>query len=134
MDVAGTFFARLTTILLALQDKSVSFHFSNNLDLDELDFLNSLGSFTATAVSNWQQNQNTWSRWASEVAYFLNSPKRMIQMNFFQRNFEVFCDVLLLISQSSFQNDLILSYFYFLTAWINSSAPLWFETSWNIHT
>ena len=38
MDVAGTFFLSLTTILLALQDKSVSFHFANNLDLDELDF------------------------------------------------------------------------------------------------
>ena len=37
MDVAGTFFANLTTILIALQDKSVSFHFANNLDFDELD-------------------------------------------------------------------------------------------------
>ena len=38
MDVAGTFFANLTTILIALQDKSVPFHFANNLDLYELDF------------------------------------------------------------------------------------------------
>jgi hypothetical protein len=38
MDVAGTFFANFMTILIALQDKSVSLHFANNLDLDELDF------------------------------------------------------------------------------------------------
>ena len=38
MDVAGTFFAIFMTILLALHDKSVSFHFAKNLDLDELDF------------------------------------------------------------------------------------------------
>ena len=38
MDVAGTFLASLTTILLAFQDKSVSFHFANNFDLDELYF------------------------------------------------------------------------------------------------
>ena len=38
MDVAGTFFASLMTILIALQDISVSFHFANNLDLSELDF------------------------------------------------------------------------------------------------
>ena len=38
MDAAGTFFPSLTTILLALQDKSVSFHFANFFDLDELDF------------------------------------------------------------------------------------------------
>ena len=38
MDVAGTFFARLMKILLALQDKSVSFHFAKNLNLDELDY------------------------------------------------------------------------------------------------
>ena len=38
MDIAGTFFARLMKILLALQDKSVSFHFAKNLNLDELGF------------------------------------------------------------------------------------------------
>ena len=38
MDVAGTFFANFMTILIALQDKSVSFHFAKNLDLDELDY------------------------------------------------------------------------------------------------
>ena len=38
MDVAGTFFSNLTTILLALQDKSVSFHFANNLDFYGLNF------------------------------------------------------------------------------------------------
>ena len=38
MDVAGTFFANFMTILIALQDKSVSFHFAKNLDLDFLDF------------------------------------------------------------------------------------------------
>ena len=38
MDVAGTIFANFMTILIALQDKSVSFHFANNLDLDELDY------------------------------------------------------------------------------------------------
>ena len=38
MDVAFTFFANLMKILLALQDKSVSFHFTKNLDLDELDY------------------------------------------------------------------------------------------------
>ena len=38
MDVAGTFLANLMTILLALQDISVSFHFAKNLDLDELDY------------------------------------------------------------------------------------------------
>ena len=38
MDVAGTFFANFMTILIALQDKSVSFHFANFLDLDELDY------------------------------------------------------------------------------------------------
>ena len=37
MDVAGTFFANFMTILIALQDKSVSFHFANNLNFDELD-------------------------------------------------------------------------------------------------
>ena len=37
MDVAGTFFANFMTILIALQDKSVTFHFANNLDFDELD-------------------------------------------------------------------------------------------------
>ena len=39
MDVAGTFFM---TILIALQDKSVSFHFANNLDLGELEFFESI--------------------------------------------------------------------------------------------
>ena len=38
MDVAGTFFANIMTILIALQGKSVSFHFAKNLDFDELDF------------------------------------------------------------------------------------------------
>ena len=38
MDLAGTVFASLMTILLALQDKSVSFQFTKNLDLDELDY------------------------------------------------------------------------------------------------
>ena len=38
MDVAGTFFSSLTTILLALRDKSVSFHFANIFDLDEIYF------------------------------------------------------------------------------------------------
>jgi hypothetical protein len=38
MDVAGTFFANLTMILIALQDKSVPFHFAKNLDLYGLDF------------------------------------------------------------------------------------------------
>ena len=38
MDVDGTFFASLTTILIALQDKSVSFYFVNNLDFNEFDF------------------------------------------------------------------------------------------------
>ena len=38
MDIADTFFANFMTILIALQDKSVSSHFAKNLDLDELDF------------------------------------------------------------------------------------------------
>ena len=38
MDKAGTFITNLMIILLALQDKSVSFHFANIFDLDELDF------------------------------------------------------------------------------------------------
>ena len=38
MGVAGTFFANFMTILIAHQDKSVSFHFAKNLNLDELDF------------------------------------------------------------------------------------------------
>ena len=38
MDVAGTLFTNFMTILIALQDKSVSFHFAKNLDLDELDY------------------------------------------------------------------------------------------------
>ena len=38
MDVASTFFANLMTIFLALQDKSLSFHFAKNLDFDELYF------------------------------------------------------------------------------------------------
>ena len=38
MDLAGTLFSNFMTILIALQDKSVPFHFANNLDLDELDF------------------------------------------------------------------------------------------------
>ena len=38
MDLAGTFFSNFMTILIALQVKSVSFHFTKNLDLDELDF------------------------------------------------------------------------------------------------
>ena len=37
MDVAGTFFASLMKILIALLDKSVSFHFAKNLDLYELN-------------------------------------------------------------------------------------------------
>ena len=38
MDVADTFFANFMTILIVLQDKSVSSHFAKNLHLDELDF------------------------------------------------------------------------------------------------
>ena len=38
MDLAGTFFADLMAILLALQDISVFIHFTKNLDLDELDY------------------------------------------------------------------------------------------------
>ena len=38
MDVAGTFFANSMTILIALQDKFVSFHFAKTFDFDELDF------------------------------------------------------------------------------------------------
>ena len=38
MDVAGTFFANFMMMLIAHQDKSVSFHFTKNLDLDELGF------------------------------------------------------------------------------------------------
>ena len=38
MDVAGTFFPILTTILIALLIKSVSFHFANFSDLYELCF------------------------------------------------------------------------------------------------
>ena len=38
MDVAGTFFANLMMILLALKDKSVSFHFTKNSCLHEFDF------------------------------------------------------------------------------------------------
>ena len=38
MDVAGTVFANFMTILIAPQDKTVSFHFAKNLDLDELGF------------------------------------------------------------------------------------------------
>ena len=38
MDLAGTFFHNLMTILLALQDKLVSFHLANIFDLDNLDF------------------------------------------------------------------------------------------------
>jgi hypothetical protein len=69
MDVAGTFFAILMTILLALHDKSVSFHFAKNLDLDELHF------FELTSDVCCHCHLNTWSWWASEVAYFLNSRK-----------------------------------------------------------
>ena len=50
MDVAGTFFANFMTILIAPQDKTVSFHFTKNLDLDELGFLNSLVSFAAIVM------------------------------------------------------------------------------------
>ena len=38
MDVAGTFFAILMTILLALQDTSVPFHFAKNLNSYGLNF------------------------------------------------------------------------------------------------
>ena len=38
MDEAGTFFPDLMTNLLALQGKSVPFHFTKNSDLDELDY------------------------------------------------------------------------------------------------
>ena len=38
MDVAGTFFANFMTILIALQDKSVAFHFTNFSNLHGLDF------------------------------------------------------------------------------------------------
>ena len=38
MDVAGTFFANFMTGLIALLDKSVSRHFTKNLDFDELGF------------------------------------------------------------------------------------------------
>ena len=38
MDLAGTFFANLKRIFIALPDKSVAFHFTKNLDLYVLDF------------------------------------------------------------------------------------------------
>ena len=38
MDVAGTYFPSLTTILIALLDKSVSFHFTNFFDFYEFCF------------------------------------------------------------------------------------------------
>ena len=51
------------TILLAIQDKSVSFHFTKNLDLDELGF------FELTSVVCRHRHVLTWSWWVSEVAY-----------------------------------------------------------------
>jgi hypothetical protein len=80
MDVAGIYFAILIMILLALQDKSVSFHFAKNLDLDELDFFL---THCRLLPSSCSVNLNTWSWWASEVAFFLNLPKSKL-MNFSQ--------------------------------------------------
>ena len=58
------------TILLAHQDKSVSFHFTKNLDFDELGF------FEVTSVVCRHRHVlmdnddlNTYSWWVSEVAY-----------------------------------------------------------------
>jgi hypothetical protein len=56
MDVAGTFFAILTKILLALKDKSVPFHFANNLDLYELgffEFISVICRYRKTEIEPW---------------------------------------------------------------------------------
>ena len=63
MDVAGTLFANFMTILIAPQDKTVSFHFAKNLDLDELGF------FELTSVIRRHRHVLTWSWWVSEAAY-----------------------------------------------------------------
>ena len=90
MDIAGTFFANFMKILLALQDKSVSFHFTKNLDLDELDYFEFISvvchhrrffSFVQLFCRLWAESRvqtNTWSWWAYEVAYFLNSPNNKL--------------------------------------------------------
>ena len=43
--------------------------------------------------------QNTRSRWASEVAYFINSPNSKV-MIFFQWKFKTFCDTLLICNNN----------------------------------
>ena len=53
MDVAGTFFANLPTILIALHDKSVSFHFANNLDLYKINIFE-YSSVHLPPQKNWE--------------------------------------------------------------------------------
>ena len=53
MDVAGTFFTNLKRISIALQDKSVLFHFTKNSDLYGLDFF----EFTSVHLSPQKNSQ-----------------------------------------------------------------------------
>ena len=86
------------TILIALQDKSVSFHFAKNLDLDELDFFELI-----SVVCRHHRGAGGVLK-----SHFQNSPKRKLII-FFAWNFEAFCDILLLLRKNiSFQNDLTL--------------------------
>ena len=57
MDVAGTFFPILTTILIALLIKSVSFHFANFSDLYELCFFE-FSSVHLPPHKNWESRHN----------------------------------------------------------------------------
>ena len=64
MDLAGTFFADFMTILIALQDKSVSFHFANIFDLDKLDFFEFISDICRYGKT---EIKTQWGRWISAV-------------------------------------------------------------------
>ena len=93
MDVAGTFFANFMTILIALLDKSVSLHFTKNLDLDELVF------FELTTVVCHHRHVLTYDRKhkvgprllaeikaLSDLTIFLKLTEFTIKNAFFSRN------------------------------------------------
>ena len=63
MDAAGTFFADFMTILLALQDKSVSFHSANNLDLDQLEFFKFSIVICRHRKTEIRHQQTQWGQW-----------------------------------------------------------------------
>ena len=72
---AVTFFANFMTILIALQDKSVSFHFANFLDLDELDYFEFI-----SVVCRHRLAPSIYTHGADGLMklYFLNSPNNKL--------------------------------------------------------